>query len=289
MKRWVLFAGLTAAAVAVHAQDGTPRFTSTVELVEVYATVTDATGGPVMGLQRDDFEVFENGQRREITAFASGEFPLTLALGVDRSFSMAGERLRLAKQASNSFLRALLPQDRSMVVAIGNDAEVIAPLSSDRAAQMAAIESLDAWSTTALYDAVIASLMRLEPEPGRQALVVFSDGVDRYSRASQSEVIERARRSRALIYPVVLSKTRPAIIAELAVVSGGRSFQLTDPRQLEGTLQTIARELRYQYLLGYAPSESPAGSTRAWQSIRVGLKSPRPGLRIRARDGYFAE
>ena len=98
------------------------------QLVEVYATVTDAKGEPVTGLQRDDFEVYENNQIQDVSTFAAGEFPLTVALGVDRSWSMAGDPLRLAKQASQSFLRALKPDDRSMVVAISSDAEVIAPL-----------------------------------------------------------------------------------------------------------------------------------------------------------------
>lgn len=288
MKRWALLAGIFGAATVVGAQDGTPRFTSAVELVEVYATVTDAAGGPITGLRQSDFEVFEDGQPRDIATFAAGEFPLTVALGVDRSFSMAGERLRLAKQASIAFLRALRPEDRSMVVAIGNEADIVAPLSSDREAQVAAVNALDPWSTTALYDAVIAALNRLDPEPGRQALVVFSDGVDRYSRATTAALVDRARRSRALVYPVVLGRVRPPIVAELATISGGRSFQLTDTRQLEPTLQTIARELRYQYLIGYAP-ETATGAGPAWHSIRVALKTPRPGVRIRARDGYFAE
>src|SRR5215217_7097513 len=106
-----------------------PQFSSRVQLVEVYATVTDRNGEPVTGLRASDFEVYENNTRQDISAFAAGEFPLTVALGVDRSWSMAGNPLRLAKQASQSFLRALKPDDRSMVVAINNEAEVIAPLS----------------------------------------------------------------------------------------------------------------------------------------------------------------
>jgi Ca-activated chloride channel family protein len=285
VKHWVAAVAVAAGVTGSSAQE--PRFTSAVQLVEVYATVTDATG-PVGGLTRDDFELFEDGQPRPIEAFAAGQFPLTLALGLDRSFSMMGEPLRLAKQASREFLLALAPADRSMVMAIGNEAEVIAGLSTDRPAQLRAVDAVDAWSTTALHDAVIASLDRLEPEAGRQALVVFSDGEDRYSRATAAEVIERARRSQALVYPVVIGRRRPAVTAELAVVSGGRSFQIRNVRELAPTLQTIARELRSQYLLGYTPVEATPG-VREWRSIRVGLKSPRPGIRVRARDGYLTE
>ena len=282
-----------AMAVATRAEDPSaqdvPAFTSGVQLVEVYATVTDANGELVTGLRQSDFEVLEGGAPQEVTTFAAGEFPLTVALGVDRSFSMAGEPLRLAKLASQAFLRELKPDDRSMVVAIGNQADVIAPLSADRASQARAISGLDAWSTTALHDALIATLDRLEPETGRQAIVIFSDGADRYSEHTAAEVMERARRSNALIYPIALGKTRPALLSELAVLTGGRSFQLRDARELEKTLATIARELRYQYLLGYTPSKPIEKGDREWRSIKVMVKATRPGLRVRARDGYMTE
>ena len=278
---------VSALAVTTLAQEPIPQFSSRVQLVEVYATVTDAKGEPVTGLRQSDFEVFEDGEPQEVSAFAAGEFPLTVALGVDRSVSMAREPLRLAKQASQAFLRELKPADRSMVVAISNEVEVIAPLSADRAAQSRAIAALDAWSTTALHDAIIETLNTLEPEPGRQALVVFSDGTDRYSTHRAADVMERARRSNALIYPIAIGKTRPALLSELAVLTGGRSFLLRDAKELERTLAAIARELRYQYLLGYAPSAPIERGDRAWRSIRVVTKNP--GLRVRARDGYMTE
>ncbi len=265
------------------------QFSSRVQLVEVYASVTDAAGEPVTGLRQTDFVVTEDGQSQPITTFAAGEFPLAVALGVDRSWSMAGEKLANAKTATVSFLNLLRPADRSMVVAISAEADVIAPLSNDRAAQASAVKKLDPWSTTALHDAIIASLDRLAPEAGRQALIVFSDGVDRYSTAQSADVLARARRSNALVYPIAFGKTRPPLLAELAVLTGGRSFLLKDTRELEATLGTIARELRHQYLLGYAPARPFASGRPEWRSIRVTLKNPRPDVRIRARDGYSTE
>jgi len=277
---------LAAAGHLAARQEGpVARFSSEVQLVEVYATVTDAKGQPVTGLRREDFEVYEDNRLQEVSAFAAGEFPLTVALGVDRSWSMAGDRLRLAKQASQAFLRALRPEDRSMAVAISNEADVIAPLTMDRREQERAIAALDPWSTTALHDAIVATLDRLAPEAGRQALVVFSDGEDRYSRAGAGDVLARARRSNALVYPIVLGRTRPPLAAELAAVTGGRSFLLRDVRDLEKTLAEVARELRYQYLIGYAPAAAVDPATHEWRAIRVVVT--RPGLRVRARDGYM--
>ena len=285
---WALFCGPVAWLSVVTAQEPQAQFSSSVQLVEVYATVTDARGELVTGLKRSDFDVFEDSRPQEIATFAAGEFPLTVALGVDRSWSMAGEPLRLAKRASQSFIRQLKPGDRSMVFAISSEADVIAPLSTDRLSQSRAIEALDPWSTTALHDGIIAALDRLESETGRQAVVLFSDGTDRYSSRSAADVLDRARRSNALIYPIAFGKKRPPLLAELAVLTGGRSFVLRDARELESTLATVARELRFQYLLGYTPSDPIVRGEKEWRSLRVMLKN-RPDLRVRARDGYTTE
>lgn len=267
----------------------TPRFAARTQLVEVYASVTDGSGEPITGLTEADFVVREDGVPQAISAFSAGEFPLTVALGVDRSWSMAGEALRLAKQASAGFLRELRPGDRSMVLAISSEAEVLAPLGDDRASQVRAIEALDPWSTTALHDALLVAMDRLEPEPGRQALIVFSDGVDRYSRASAAAVLERARRSTALVYPIALGRTRPPLLAELAVLTGGRSFLLRDARELQQALSQIARELRYQYLIGYVPARPAVSGQPQWRSISVTMARAGAGARVRARDGYTTD
>ena len=73
------------------------------------------------------------------------------------------------------------------------------------------------------------------------------------------------------------------------LLTGDRSFLLRDARELEKTLHTIARELRYQYLLGYAPAEPIDGGGHRWRSIRVALRNAKPGMRVRARDGYTTE
>ena len=292
MKKLCIAAALAVAAAGsgtAQDQERAGEFSSRVQLVEVYATVTDAKGELVTGLEQNDFTVLENNQRQDVSTFAAGTVPLTVALGVDRSWSMAGDRLRLAKRAAQLFLRELQPNDRSMVVAISSEAEVIAPLSTDRFTQIRAIDALDPWSTTALHDAIIAALDRLEPEPGRQALIVFSDGTDRYSTATAADVIARARRSNALVYPVAFGRERPPLLAELASVTGGRSFLLRDIRELENTLATIARELRHQYLLGYEPIKPIEPGVREWRSIRVTLPDAKPGTRVRARDGYMTD
>jgi Ca-activated chloride channel family protein len=255
--------------------------------VEVYAAVVDHDGRPVTGLQRDDFTVLEDGRPQTLSAFAEGDFPLSVAVAVDRSFSMAGRELTNARDAARTFLSALRPTDQAMIVAVGSEIETVASLSSDRQAQQRAVASLEPWGTTGLHDAIIASIDAIQTAKGRRALVLLSDGNDRYSNASQSDALSRARSADVMIYPIALGKTRPALFAELATLTGGRSFQPRDAKQLTDTMQTIANELGHQYLLGYTPSRAIVSGDEQWRSITVRVR--RPDLTVRARDGYLAK
>jgi Ca-activated chloride channel family protein len=277
-----------AVTLTPHAHGGSPlagQFASGVSLVEVYANVFDAQGQPITGLTADDFHVSEDGEPQRITTFAAGEFPLSVAIGIDRSFSMAGQRLALAKAAARTFLDALRPDDQVTVLAVGSEPRIVAPLSSDRAASRAAIDRLDPWGTTPLYDATVAALDAIQPAKGRRALVLISDGRDRYSRTTAADLLDEVRRRDVLIYPIAIGGARPAIFAELSTATGGRTLFVKDPRELRSGMATIARDLRLQYLLGYTPSRPPSAQPE-WHAIQVDVA--RPNVHVRARDGYHS-
>jgi hypothetical protein len=102
-------AALVAGTLALAVGPAAAQFRSGVNLVEVYASVTDARGNAVTDLKVSDFELRENGEPQTVTNFAAGEFPLSVAIGIDRSFSMSGTRLSLAKSAAHAFLEELRP------------------------------------------------------------------------------------------------------------------------------------------------------------------------------------
>jgi VWFA-related protein len=181
---------------------------------------------------------------------------------------------------------SLKPADRVMLISISGEVEILAPLSTDRQPLLAALDGLDPWSTTSLNDAVIRSLDLLEGESGRRAIVVLSDGVDRYSDATDADVLARARRSDVLVYPIAIGRDLPRFFPELSSLTGGRSFHLREPRKLQSTLETIAEDLGAQYLLGYAPAAHPAPGDTDWRSITVTVD--RPDVTVRARSGYAA-
>jgi Ca-activated chloride channel family protein len=117
--------------------------------------------------------------------------------------------------------------------------------------------------------------------------VLFSDGADRYSRAAAADVLTRARGANVIVYPIAIGRARPELFAELASLTGGRSFHLRDGRGLDEAVKGIARELRFQYLLGYTPARPLTEDRGEWRSIAVQVN--RPGVRVRARDGYVVK
>ena len=240
-----------------------------------------------MGLTQGDFELRENGEVQAISNFAAGDFPLSVAVALDRSFSMSGTRLALAKSAARAFLGELRPKDESMVLAIGSEVDVVAPLSTDRSPQFDALARLDPFGTTGLHDAIIRAIDEVQVAKGRRALVLLSDGDDRYSRATAADALDRARRADVMIFPVALGAARPPLFAELATLTGGRSHHTRDPAKLAETLRAIARELREQYLLGYTPARPVVPGSNEWRSIAVTVK--RAGVQVRARDGYLVK
>ena len=271
------------AAQAIRPASG--QFTSGVNVVEVYAAVVGRDGKPVTGLPREAFTVLEDGQPQTIGTFTEGDFPLSVAIAIDRSFSMKGAELTNARAGAQAFLEALRPADQAMVIGIGSEVETLAPLSTDRSAQRGVIGTIQPWGTTELHDAVISSIDAIQSANGRRALLLLSDGTDRYSTATASAALERARRSDVMVYPFALGSSRPPLFSELASLTGGRSFFPRNLQQVTDGVRTVADELRHQYLLGYTPGHAPARGDDRWRSITVRVN--RSDVTVRARDGYF--
>ncbi len=275
---------LAVSAIATHAAG---QFASGVSLVEVYASVLDGKGEPVSGLAADDFIVEEDGRRQQVQTFAAADFPLSLAIAVDRSFSLSQARLTQVIYAVQRLLGELRPEDRVTLLAVGSEVEVLTPLSIDHRAAYDALTGLTPWGTTPLFDATTQAIARVQDATGRRALILVTDGDDRYSASTATEMVANARRRDVLVYPVSLRRASPPVLVELANVTGARASAVPRLETLPAALSSIARELRQQYLLGYVPSSAGApAAADGWRAIAV--RVAKPGLRVRAREGYYA-
>jgi Ca-activated chloride channel family protein len=281
-RRAALAAGPAILALALVAGGRAAQFSAGTELVEVYATVVDAKGEPVIDLPADAFTVLEEGARQPVSAFTAGEFPLTVAIALDRSFSMTDRGLLTARAGAIRLLDQLRARDRVRILATGGGTEIVAGPDTPRERARDALTRVTLWGSSPIGDTVAQAVEAVGADRGRRAVVLLSDGIEREAERPRGDVLDLVRRSGVLVYPIATARTVSPLLAELAALSGGRLQQARDRQAAERAAMAIARELRHQYLLGYAPPPGPAG----WRRIEV--RVDRPGLRVRARLGYHA-
>jgi Ca-activated chloride channel homolog len=257
-----------------------------VDLVELYAAVTDRSGRPVKGLTAEDFEVFVDGQRVEINRFETVDnLPLTVGLTLDASGSMASN-LVVAQQAAREFLAAVIGvRDHSFAVGFSDVPILLMPPTQDAEAVADALGRLRAVGWTALHDAVVTSLYYFRGFPGQRALVLLSDGDDTRSSYTFDEVLEYARRSGTAVYSVGVgvgfggAKRK---LDALASETGGRAFFIARAEELSGVYGEIEEELRSRYMLAIAPVRK-AG--QGYQAVEVRVKTR--GLQVRTARGVY--
>ena len=180
------------------------RFKSGVELINVTATVSDASGRFVSGLRQEDFSVYEDDQPVTVTHFNSERVPVSLGLVVDTSGSMAGQKLEAARSALDRFLFDLLDRDDEIFLyRFANVPMLLQDWTRDRALLSRALNRMVANGGTAMYDAVSDALPRAQQGQNRKkALVVISDGNDTTSTSGIRDVKAQIRESEVLIYAI---------------------------------------------------------------------------------------
>jgi VWFA-related protein len=207
-------ASLLAAAVLLavsptRAQQGQPggqgfSFRTSVELINVTVTVTDAQGRFVSGLKADDFDVYEDGKLQAISQFDSERVPVSLGIALDTSGSMAGEKIAAAQSAVNRFLYDLLgEQDEVFLYRFDGQVSLVSGWTEDRRAVGRMLGSIRANGGTAMYDAVAAAVPLAQRGSRRKkALVLISDGNDQNSRTGVDAVRQLIRESEVLVYAI---------------------------------------------------------------------------------------
>lgn len=191
---------------------GSFRFKSGIELVNVTATVTDASGRFVSGLRQEDFIVYEDDQLQNVTHFSGERVPVSLGILLDTSGSMQGEKLQAAKSALNRFLYDLLDRDDEVFLyRFDDDPQLIQGWTTDRQSLARAINRINADGATAMYDAVAEAVpLASSGRHQKKAIVLISDGNDTSSHTSISELKQLIRESEVLVYAIGIDgESRP--------------------------------------------------------------------------------
>jgi len=238
---------------------GTPSERVEVNLVQLFAVVTNPDGAAVEGLGPDDFRVTVNGERRQVERFqVADDVPLTLGLLIDTSGSM--DTLMIdAKQAAGRFLlQTLIQGDQAFLVDFADRPKLLQAPTGDTSALLGSFSRLLAGGATALYDAIVYSVAQIQGTTGRRALVLVTDGYDEGSRFTTRRAIHDARRLAIPIYVISLAglynergSVRRADLESLTEHTGGRVYYINDKAELTQAYDEINRELRSQYVLAF--------------------------------------
>jgi Ca-activated chloride channel family protein len=258
-----------------------------VDVVQIITTVMDGTGHFVTGLPKSAFHIEEDGKPQTISHFGAEDVPLELVVACDVSGSMAPAMPRL-KQAVKDFLAAVPTRDQVTLIGFNDSIFALTRRASNPADRLKAVDRLAPWGATALYDVILRSVDMLGKQPGRRAIIVFSDGEDQGSHASITDVERRLQASDVTLY--MIGQGRGVEVAALKTVmqrlvepTGGRALFTDNIDQLHLAFSDLLEELSNQYLLGYEPTNLKRDDTFRKISVRVDGQS-----RIRARQGYRA-
>jgi Ca-activated chloride channel family protein len=312
MARFVLACVLAAAASLIAAAQKPIRSRS--DTVEVYVTVKRSDGFLVRGLTREDFEVFEDGKRREIEVFSADRQPMAAAILIDRSRTMVlspslGNTLFLGSTglvaAGQAFVAQVSPTDRASVGTLLWDC---LGFTNDFSALWTTLGRLPADYTSPIWPAADRALTALGGEPGRPIVLLVSDGIDERARGpvrygafeksrgchpatlaadvSIDDVIRRAERESVMVYSVALESRASersfgaANMARIAAATGGGFQRISGDDRLKAAFTSIADELRMQYLLGFTPSKFDG------KRHKIDVRVKRGGVSVRAREAY---
>ena len=259
-----------------------------VQLVQLQVLVVDRRGQPVGGLGPEDFEVREGGKPRQVEQlYLSNDVPLSLGLAIDSSGSMEWIWQR-TKAIAEAFLNgALTWRDQAFLVDFDSTLRLVEPLTGSKPTLARGLERLFPHGTTALYDAILFSLLQYGDAPGRRALVVVTDGFDFGSTADPTRAIDFGKRLGVPVYVVAMRSIGfgPTTMEDanlrnsirlITGPTGGRLFQIESVDQMANVFDHIEEELRSQYVLTYY-SERPFGA-----AVEPEVRMTRRGLKVRS-------
>jgi len=296
-----LLATLGAASMSAQAPVETPRptFRSSTDLVSIQASVRDKRGRPLSGLTPADFEVRDNGQLRPVVSLRSDRHsPVSVAVLVDTSGSMrVGPKIAMARQVFGAIVAQLREgEDELALFTFDSRLHERHPFVSQFSGLVSALENLQAFGSTSLYDATAATARRLaERSAAHKAIIILTDGVDTSSELTPAEV---SALSSSISVPVYVVATLPGVdqvallenldrpgqnsadLRQLADWTGGRLVVATTQPETTASTMRLLEELRQQYVLAIE-----SAGVNEWRRLEVRVRER--SATVKARSGYF--
>jgi len=267
-----------------------------VEEVVLNATVLEGAR-IVQDLKKENFQVIEDGVKQTILSFQHTDLPVSIGLVVDNSGSMSRKRPAVNKSAMD-LIAASNPQDEAFVVNFSDEAFIDQDLTSEVSKLRDGLAHIESRGGTALYDAVVASADKLVADGKRpkQVIVIITDGEDNASTLTLEQTIRRVQQlSGPVIYSIGLlfgdemshSEVRHArrALEMLSTETGGMAFFPKTIEQVDEIAAEVARDIRSQYTIIYAPTNEAMDGT--FRQIKIAVNAPGKPT-VRTRSGYYA-
>ncbi len=267
-----------------------------VELVLVPVTVLDGSNRIVAGLERENFQLYEDKQPQPIKHFWKEDAPVSVGIVLDVSGSM-DTKIERARDAVVTLLKASNPQDEFFLITFADQPTLLQDFTPNVEDIQSQLVFTSPKGRTSLMDAIVLAVSNMRKARfQRKALVIVSDGGDNRSRYTEKDVKSLIKEQDLLVYSIGVfdrecrtqeERLGPELLEEVSSVTGASAYTLDNPNYLPVIAGHIATELRNQYILGY----SPDGSRRdgKWRKIKVKLavRHGLPALYVRARTGYY--
>jgi VWFA-related protein len=267
-----------------------------VNMVVLHVTALERRNVLVSGLDKENFQIFEDGIPQQIKHFSHEDIPVTVGLVIDNSGSMGPKRTDVIA-AALAFARSSNPRDQMFVVNFNEKVSFALPDSipfTDNVSQLElALSRTITAGQTALYDAVDVALDHLSKgDRDKKVLIIISDGGDNASKQKLEAVLAKAKRSDAIIYSIGIfdaqdADRNPGVLNRFAQQTGGETFLPESVKDVVPICERIARDIRNQYTLAYVPTNKIQDGT--YRMVQVRASAPGHGrLMVRTRSGYFA-
>ncbi len=278
-----------------------------VSAISIAVTVQDKKGRYINDLAEEDFSVYENNEKKDITYFSHNfEAPLSLTVLLDVSGSMAlQDRLKESKEALHYLITDLLNvhDEVSLLIFADGEVEVAVRFSKNKNDFLIVLKKTEAYGQTALNDAVAVSPeFANKGKNEKRALLLITDGIENDSQYSVEQALEIARRVDIPIYTIAYKiplseqylrkyKHSPSLTASgiagslerFSEATGGKASFINQPEELKSALRTIKKEICYQYIIGYTSYRNPEKEYR-----RIKVITSKKKYKVRTREGYYS-
>ena len=305
----ILFATLLAIMIGLNAShvvaqatpdEQSPRFNAETTLVLVPVTVTDPLNRFVLGLQKPDFHLFEDGAEQTIVQISGEDAPLSVGLVFDTSGSM-GDKLRTSRQAALRFLTTMNSRDEAFLIQFSDHAQLAVDFTNQSDDIQNSLTAVQPGGLTAMLDAAELALRQMKKAKNpRKAILIISDGGDNNSKYTPAQIESLVREADIQVYAMGIFEpsiiptlsaaevSGPRLLSELAEQTGGRAFSASDPSDLPNVAVRIGIELRNQYVLAYAPKNKKKDGKYRKLAVKVNKPAGISDLKVHWRLGYYA-